>query len=74
MDFLFKRIDNFLSGSLPSEVAQMVSLEHMVLQSNNLSGSLPSEVSRMKNLQTIYLGGNLFSGTIPFAAFGALPR
>ncbi|KAF7830847.1 putative inactive receptor kinase [Senna tora] len=54
---------NGLSGSLPSDILSIPSLQYVHLQQNNFSGPIPSSVS--PKLIALNIAFNSFSGTIP---------
>ncbi|KAH9621924.1 hypothetical protein KSS87_003092 [Heliosperma pusillum] len=54
---------NLLSGSLPSDLLSLPSLQYVYLQRNNLTGNIPSSLS--PQLKTIDLSFNSFEGKIP---------
>jgi Fibronectin type III domain/Leucine Rich Repeat len=57
--------ENHLSGSIPSELGNLTSLEHLMLYSNNLSGSIPPELGNASNLGSFRLNNNHLTGVIP---------
>ncbi|KAK1277991.1 putative receptor protein kinase TMK1 [Acorus gramineus] len=59
-----------VSGSLVSDIASLVSLTRLELQSNRISGSLPS-LKPLSSLQVLLLHGNAFS-SIPSDFFDGL--
>ncbi|KAJ7946045.1 Leucine-rich repeat family protein / protein kinase family protein [Quillaja saponaria] len=61
-----------LSGSLPSSIANLTSLNHLWLGGNELSSTIP-EMSTLKELQTLHLEDNQFEGPIP-QSLGQLPK
>ncbi|XXG40065.1 hypothetical protein AAC387_Pa01g0869 [Persea americana] len=54
---------NRLSGSLPSDIISLPSLQSLYLQQNNLSGDIP--ISLSSNLSFLDLSSNSFTGDIP---------
>lgn len=59
------RLSNqFFSGSLPSEIANMVSIEDLRLDNNAFEGPIPKELTGFQNLTKLYLDSNSFTGTI----------
>jgi Leucine-rich repeat (LRR) protein len=56
---------NWLSGSIPSELGNLADLQSLSFQSNQLSGGIPSQLGNLANLQYLHLGGNQLSGSIP---------
>lgn len=66
-------MDNGLSGSLPSEIGNLVGLLRLDLSNNLLSGSLPSGLFNLSNLLDLDLSSNQLSGTIP-PELGSMPN
>ncbi len=56
---------NELTGSLPSELGNINSLNGLWLRDNQLTGSIPSELGSLKILQYLYLNDNQLTGNIP---------
>ena len=56
---------NQLSGTIPSQLENLTSLETLVLQHNQLSGTIPSQLENLTSLETLVLQHNQLSGTIP---------
>ena len=56
---------NGLSGTIPSELANLASLQTLQLDSNQLSGGIPSELGNLASLETLRLYQNQLSGGIP---------
>ena len=54
-----------LSGTIPSELGDLTSLEELVLYGNDLSGTIPSELGNLSSLERLDLSWNDLSGTIP---------
>ncbi|EAE2482686.1 MucBP domain-containing protein [Listeria innocua] len=54
-----------LTGEVPPEIKNLVSLERLLLYSNNLSGEIPSELGQLQKLTELRLDYNQFSGKIP---------
>ncbi|KAK7300787.1 hypothetical protein RJT34_11638 [Clitoria ternatea] len=54
---------NLLSGSLPSDIISLPSLQYLYLQHNNLSGDIPTALSIRLNV--LDLSHNSFTGAIP---------
>jgi Leucine-rich repeat (LRR) protein len=55
---------NQLSGTIPSELGQLTSLQYLYL-ANNLTGTIPSELGELTSLLQIDLEYNNPTGTIP---------
>ena len=56
---------NDISGSIPTEIANLRSLQSLRLSENNLSGIIPSFLESNTNLMMIRLGSNNLSGPLP---------
>ncbi|CAN6581477.1 unnamed protein product [Malus baccata var. baccata] len=56
---------NYLTGSLPLEVSDLVHLTHIDVSRNKLSGEIPRTLGSCTSLEYMYLDGNKFEGTIP---------
>ncbi|CAJ1943609.1 unnamed protein product [Cylindrotheca closterium] len=63
---------NQLTGSIPTELANLSSLLALGLASNKLTGTIPTELARLKNLSGIWFDDNLLTGPMP-SELGALP-
>ena len=57
--------NNGLSGSLPSQLGQLDSLQVLSLDRNSISGSLPSSLGNLSNLTRLAMNRNSLSGSIP---------
>lgn len=57
--------NNNLSGSLPSELGSLSSLERLSLSRNDLSGRIPPELGNLSSLVGLFLHVNRLSGSIP---------
>ncbi|GAA0149708.1 transmembrane signal receptor [Lithospermum erythrorhizon] len=62
---------NNLSGPLPPEISQMLSLKVLALSSNRFSGNIPQEYGKFPRIQVLDLSFNELEGSIP-ASFGKL--
>lgn len=56
---------NAITGSFPSDFANLKNLSYLYLQSNKFSGPLPWDFSVWKNLTILNLSNNAFNGSIP---------
>ncbi|EAC2630626.1 cell surface protein [Listeria monocytogenes] len=54
-----------LTGEVPPEIKNLVSLEKLLLYSNKLSGEIPAELGELANLSELRLDYNQFTGKIP---------
>ncbi|MYD08112.1 MAG: S8 family serine peptidase, partial [Acidimicrobiaceae bacterium] len=57
--------DNQLTGTLPSELGNLASLEGLNLYNNDLTGSIPASLGNLAKLEELYLHNNQLTGTIP---------
>ena len=60
------RLDSLgLDGVIPSEIGDLINLNHLSLYGNQLTGSIPSEIGYLTNLTILKLGRNQLTGSIP---------
>lgn len=60
------RLDgNYIIGSIPKEIGNLVSLEIVALNENLLEGKIPESIGKLSKLQGLYLYNNNISGEIP---------
>ncbi len=57
--------NNNLSGSIPAQLADITSLNYLLLSDNQLTGSLPAELGNIPDLWQLHLQNNQLSGAIP---------
>ena len=57
--------NNQLTGSIPSELGSLASLQYLTFHINELTGSIPSELGSLTSLQWLYLHNNQLTGSIP---------
>ena len=57
--------NNYLNGTLPSEVGDLTDLEHIFFNHNDFSGTLPHHWSQLRNALVLYLDTNQLTGTLP---------
>ena len=58
-------IPHGLSGPVPTELGELVSLTWLSLSSNSLTGPIPTELGRLADLKSLNLSRNFLSGPIP---------
>ncbi|XP_057982440.1 probably inactive leucine-rich repeat receptor-like protein kinase At5g06940 [Malania oleifera] len=56
---------NFLTGSIPSSIAECLNLERLQVQDNRFSGDLPKGLWSLPKIKLIRAENNNFSGEIP---------
>ena len=57
--------ENDLTGPIPPELADISSLQNLVLRHNNLTGPIPPELGDLSNLITLSLQENNLTGPVP---------
>ena len=57
--------NNNLTGTLPSEIGDLTSLESLSLTLNNLTGAIPAEIGNLTKLTSLGLASNNLTGAIP---------
>ncbi|KAI3810638.1 hypothetical protein L1987_20259 [Smallanthus sonchifolius] len=57
--------NNQLSGTIPSSIGTVKTLEVVRLDSNSLSGTVPQNLSNLQTLSELYLSNNNLSGPVP---------
>ncbi|XP_039158274.1 probable LRR receptor-like serine/threonine-protein kinase At3g47570 [Eucalyptus grandis] len=62
---LFLTNMNQISGEIPEEIGNLVSLEVLFMNSNQLSGVIPLNLGNLQNLKMLQLCSNNLRGTIP---------
>ena len=60
--------ENDLTGTVPSVLGRLTSLERLDLQGNDLTGSIPGELVNLNNLRRLDLDYNQLTGTLPVMA------
>ncbi|KAG6778398.1 hypothetical protein POTOM_018260 [Populus tomentosa] len=57
--------DNNLTGSIPSTLGLVHTLEAVRFEGNSLTGPVPSNLSNLTNVATLILSNNKFTGPVP---------
>ena len=57
--------DNRLTGSIPSDISRLSSLDRLHLGSNALSGEIPGTIGQIASLRHLFLSSNDLSGQVP---------
>jgi Leucine-rich repeat (LRR) protein len=57
--------NNGLTGSIPTAVGDLPSLQRLYLQGNQLGGPIPPEIGSLSVLTDLYLSANQLTGSIP---------
>ncbi|KAK7324508.1 hypothetical protein VNO77_28112 [Canavalia gladiata] len=58
-------LGNRLTGSIPKEIANISTLQTLVLEANQLSGNLSRELGNLTQIQRLLLSSNNFTGELP---------
>ncbi|GFZ20721.1 hypothetical protein Acr_28g0014260 [Actinidia rufa] len=64
---------NYLFGSIPVGIGNLVNLRTLALQYNRLTGSIPDSIGKISMLEQLFMRTNNISGEIPFS-IGNLSR
>lgn len=59
--------ENQITGTIPSSIGKILSLEYLDLSDNKLQGSLPVELGNLQHLEMLFLNDNELIGKIPLA-------
>ena len=59
---------NFLSGSIPFLLGDLMMLEVLNLSNNQLSGQVPDEIGDLRSLAKLNLSNNFLQGQLPLSA------
>ena len=54
-----------LTGSIPAQLSELMTLTHLDLSNNSLAGEIPAALSQLKHLEAIKLSGNNLTGCVP---------
>ncbi|KVI11362.1 Concanavalin A-like lectin/glucanase, subgroup, partial [Cynara cardunculus var. scolymus] len=57
--------NNELSGTIPSSIGLVVTLEAVRLDSNSLSGIVPRNLTNLRSVGELYLSNNKLNGSVP---------
>uniref|UniRef100_A0A0E0MGF8 Receptor kinase-like protein Xa21 n=1 Tax=Oryza punctata TaxID=4537 RepID=A0A0E0MGF8_ORYPU len=58
---------NTISGSIPKDIGNLISLKSLTLDDNSFIGTLPSSLGRLQNLNLLSVPMNKISGSVPLA-------
>ena len=58
---------NNLTGTIPTELGLLSSLEDLNLEANQLSGTIPTEMGLLSNLKELTLSFNQLTGSVPIS-------
>ncbi|RZC54366.1 hypothetical protein C5167_013236 [Papaver somniferum] len=58
-------LENNIKGLIPKEIADIVTLENLLLSGNNFTRTLPATFANLKNLTDFRINGTNISGPIP---------
>ncbi|KAK3019486.1 hypothetical protein RJ639_004885 [Escallonia herrerae] len=65
-ELTFLRLDsNYILGSMPLDIRNLVNLEYLSLGNNMFSGNIPESIGNLFKLTEVYLYGNYISGKLP---------
>ncbi|XP_048633769.1 probable LRR receptor-like serine/threonine-protein kinase At3g47570 [Brassica napus] len=65
--------NNLISGNIPHQIGNLVSLQELTLEGNLLTGLLTASIGKLLRLQVLNLSSNSISGEIP-SSIGNLTR
>lgn len=54
-----------LTGTIPTEIGNMIGLSTLVMAYNDLGGTIPSQLTLLTSLGKLNLRNNLFTGVFP---------
>ena len=54
-----------LSGTIPSSIGDITSIQSLMIANNNIVGTVPSTISNLLGLTNINLSGNKLTGVLP---------
>ncbi|ESQ39563.1 hypothetical protein EUTSA_v10000757mg [Eutrema salsugineum] len=58
---------NFISGSIPHDIGNLIGLQQLSLGNNLLTGALPTSLGKLSGLVEFSVSSNKMSGEIPFS-------
>jgi hypothetical protein len=61
---------NQFTGSIPSEMGELLQLRSLNLSNNFLTGLIPNSFQNLKNIESLDLSHNMLSGGIPYELVG----
>ena len=63
-----KFMDEYIGGSIPSELCMYNNLKFLVLSNVSLAGSIPTQLGLMTQLKGLALDSNQLTGSIPLSS------
>ena len=63
--YAIQLVNNALTGTIPSNISNLIYLFSFYTSKNMLTGVLPSTLSKLQSFQTFYTDDNFITGTIP---------
>ncbi|CAL9247275.1 unnamed protein product, partial [Arabidopsis halleri] len=71
--FMLELGRNFISGSIPHDIGNLISLQRLGIEGNKLTGPLPTSIGKLLQLEGLNLNSNRLSGEIP-SSIGNITR
>ncbi|XP_059639147.1 probable LRR receptor-like serine/threonine-protein kinase At3g47570 [Cornus florida] len=56
---------NYISGSTPQGIENLINLKLLALDENMLTGSIPESIGKLSELEQLFIPGNNISGKVP---------
>jgi len=57
--------DNQITGTMPTSIGDLLTLESISMSQNQIAGAIPSSIGNLVNLQQMWLFGNQLTGYVP---------
>lgn len=65
---------NELTGSIPTQVGNLINATALAMSHNSLKGGIPKELKNLQHLKLLHLHHNQLTGTAPVVAFQNLTK